>query len=112
MPRKKPAKTPAPKKEKSRILTAQESMDIILPYLEAESFIKFENHRYYPYKGLGENVYRFTVNLLSLDFLISLMENPSVSNVYFTPAAPNPGSGIDGISLVYKVYVRYLHIKE
>lgn len=98
------------KTKKKRVLTPEESLSIIQPFFENDKFLKIENHRYYPYKDLGENVYRFTVNILSLDILASLMEHPQIKDVYFHPAAPNPGSGIDGISLIYKVYLRY-HFK-
>ena len=41
--------------------------------------------------------------MISLDFIISLMEEEEVKNVYFNPSVPPPGSGIDRISLRYKI---------
>ena len=87
-------------------ITPQESIKLITSHIsEQESKIMdFKNHRKHK---LLENTYRFTVSLISLDFLISLMEEPRVSNVYFNPSAPPPGTGVDGISLRYKIYVQY-----
>jgi len=52
-----------------------------------------------------EASFRFTVDLLSLDLLISLMEEPSIKNVLFNPSTPPPGGSTDSISLRYKIYV-------
>jgi hypothetical protein len=93
-----------------RDLTKEESLSIIRRHiLEEESFLGFKNHRKH---DLLENTFRFTVDLISLDFLISLMEEPQVVNVYFNPSAPPPGSSIDGISWRYKVYVQYEREEE
>ena len=54
----------------------------------------------------------FTVNMMSLDLLIAIMEHDQVDNVYFTPVAPAPGKGLDGLSMNYKVYVKYHKIKS
>ena len=90
-----------------RELTAEESLSILKPIAETEEFINFTGHRKFPFKGFGDNVYRFTVNLISLDMLINIMEHEQVRNVYFTPTAAGPGQGMDGISMIYKVYVKY-----
>ena len=44
--------------------------------------------------------------------LINIMEHEQVKNVYFTPAAAGPGQGMDGISMVYRIYVKYHPIQE
>ena len=87
-------------------ITIEESEKIITSYIGEEEgkAMDFKNHRKHP---LFKNTYRFTVSLISLDFLISLMEDDNIQNVYFNPSAPPPGTGIDGISLRYKVYVQY-----
>jgi hypothetical protein len=90
-----------------RSVTEEESREVISPLAEKEDFITISDHRPFPYKGLDENFYRFTVNIMSLDLLISLMEHEKVKNVFFTAAAPGPGQGMDGISMNYKVYVQY-----
>ena len=90
-----------------RAVTEEESKEIISPFAEKEEFVIISDHRSFPYKGLDENFYRFTVNIMSLDLLISLMEHKKVKNVFFTPAAPGPGQGMDGISMNYRVYIQY-----
>ena len=90
---------------KKRDLTLEESLKILTKHIsEKDSILGFKNHRLH---NLLPNTYRFTVDLISLDFLISIMEDDQVKNVYFNPSAPPPGSGIDGISWRYKVYVQY-----
>ena len=95
-----------------RNITEEESREIILPLTEKESFVVVSDHRPFPHKGLGENFYRFTINIMSLDLLISLMEHEKVKNVFFTAAAPGPGQGMDGVSMNYKVYVEYYPIDD
>ena len=92
---------------KSRTITLEESDSILREIVEKEDFINFANHKQWPHKGMGENVYRFDVNMISLDMLINIMEHPQIQNVYFTPAASGPGIAMDGISFTYKVYVKY-----
>jgi len=88
-----------------RDLTAEESIAIIRKHIpEQDTFLEFKNHRKH---GVLDNTYRFTITLISLEFMISLMEEPQVKNVYFNPSAPPPGGSLDGISLRYKVYVEY-----
>ena len=93
-------------------LTLEKSLAILKPIAETEKFINFSAHKKFPFKGLGDNVYRFTVNIISLDMLINIMEHEQVKNVYFTPAAAGPGQGMDGISMVYRIYVKYHPIEE
>ena len=49
---------------------------------------------------------------MSLDLLISIMEHEQVQNVYFTPSSPATGQGMDSISMIYKVYVKYHPVEE
>lgn len=92
----------AKRKEK----TPQQSLDIIKKYIEVEGneILNFKNHRKHT---IRPNVFRFTVDLISLEFIISLMEDEEVKNVYWNPSTPPPGGTIDSISLRYKVYVEY-----
>ena len=87
-------------------ITQEESLEIITRNISEDEMkiMDLKNHRSHK---LLENTFRFTVSIISLDFLISLMEEEQVMNVYFNPSAPPPGTGIDGISLRYKVYVQY-----
>ncbi len=72
---------------------------------EERSFFGFANHRKH---SLKSNTFRFSVAILSLDFLISLMEHPEVKNIYFNPTMASPNDKrIDPISLRYKIYVEY-----
>tara|TARA_B100001248_G_C27344190_1_gene437847 strand:+ start:192 stop:476 length:285 start_codon:yes stop_codon:yes gene_type:complete len=87
-------------------ITQEESLEIITRNISEDEMkiMDLKNHRSHK---LLKNTFRFTVSIISLDFLISLMEEEQVMNVYFNPSAPPPGTGIDGISLRYKVYVQY-----
>ena len=96
----------------TREVTTEELLAILKPLAEKEEFINFTGHRKVPLKGLGEDVYRFTINIMSLDLLISIMEHDAVQNVYFTPSSPATGQGMDSISMIYKVYVKYHPVQE
>ena len=96
----------------SRPITEEESLEILTPLMQKEKFVKFSAHMPFPHRGFGHGVYRFTVNIMSLDLLITIMEHDQVQNVYFTSAAPAPGHGLDGISMNYKVYVKYHPVEE
>ena len=82
------------------------------PLAEKEEFINFTGHKKFPHKGLGDNVYRFTINIMSLDLLISIMEHEQVQNDYFSPSSAATGQGMDSISMIYKVYVKYHPVEE
>mgnify|MGYP001239388869 CR=1 FL=1 len=86
--------------------TTRQSLNIIKKYVDAADaeILNFKNHRKWEPRP---NTYRFTVDLISLEFLISLMEDQKVKNVYFNPSVPPPGGSIDSISLRYKIYVEY-----
>jgi hypothetical protein len=90
-----------------RPVSIEESLKIIEPLVKKEAFIKMNSHKPWPHKDMGENVYRFTINIMSLDLLIRIMEHEQVENVFFTAAAAAPGQGMDGVSMNYKVYVKY-----
>tara|TARA_B100000073_G_C23627647_1_gene531192 strand:+ start:114 stop:425 length:312 start_codon:yes stop_codon:yes gene_type:complete len=91
--------------KKLRELRPKESMTILSNYIKDENeILGFKNHRKH---NLKQNTFRFTIDLMSLEFLISLMEDERVKNVYFNPSVPPPGGTVDSISLRYKVYVEY-----
>tara|TARA_Y100000310_G_scaffold315221_1_gene365524 strand:- start:290 stop:601 length:312 start_codon:yes stop_codon:yes gene_type:complete len=94
------------KPKNKRDLTIDESFKILQKYLARESnkLINFKNHKKH---SLDKNVFRFTIDLMSLDFLISLIDDDAVKNVYWNAAIPPPGGSIDSISLRFKVYVQY-----
>ncbi len=94
---------------KLRELQPKESMTILSAYIKDENeILGFKNHRKH---NLKPNTYRFTIDLMSLEFLISLMEDEKIKNVYFNPSIPPPGGTTDSISLRYKVYVEYEMVK-
>lgn len=95
--------------KKTRELTIDESLEVVQKYIQNENeILKFKNHRKH---DIRPNVYRFTVDLISLEFLIQLMEDEKVKNVYFNPSVPPPGGSVDSISLRYKIYVQYHGVK-
>ena len=98
---------------KVRHVTEEESFNILKPYLSTGyKFIKWRDHMPYHYNKFGGGVFRFTINMMSLDLLINIMEHDQVENVYFVAVAAPPGEGLDGISMNYKIYVKYHPITE
>jgi hypothetical protein len=94
---------------KTRELTIDESLKVLEKYIQNENeILNFKNHKKH---DIRPNVYRFTVDLISLEFLIQLMEDDAVKNVYFNPSVPPPGGTVDSISLRYKIYVQYHRVK-
>ncbi len=96
----------ATRKTAKKELTEAQSLRILKKYVDKESdFLNFKNHKKFTPRN---NTFRFTVDLISLEFLISIMEDAKVKNVYFNPSVPPPGGSIDSISMRYKIYVEYL----
>lgn len=92
-----------------RDLTLEESKDIIAKHIEGkEELLQFKNHKKF---NKLNNTFRFTINIISLDFLLGLMKDSAIANVHFNPSIPPPGTGMDGISLRYKVYIEYHKVK-
>tara|TARA_A100001015_G_scaffold305993_1_gene399585 strand:+ start:287 stop:571 length:285 start_codon:yes stop_codon:yes gene_type:complete len=93
-----------------RDLTKEESNEIILELIGEEyNFLNFKNHRKHK---ISENTFRFTVDFISLDFLLKAMEHDKIKNVFFNPSAPPPGGSVDGISLRYKIYLSYYQVED
>ena len=93
--------------KKDKVRTPEQSEILIRGYLkEYEELFDFKNHKKYSL-GPRENIYRFTIKLLSLDFLGRMAKDKRIKNVMFSPSTPPPGAGIDSISMRYKVYVEY-----
>ena len=85
-------------------MTEEQSMKILSKYLDKQSSLvmDFKNHRKFPLKG-KEKVFRFTLDLLSLEFLTSLSKDRKVKNVYWNPSTPPPI--VTGkLSMVFKVH--------
>jgi hypothetical protein len=95
-------------KEEEKIKTQEESENLLKDYLEDyDDIIDFRNHKEFKKLGNRKNVYRFTVKLISLDFLEKVAKDKRVRNIMFSPSTPPPGAGIDSISMRYKIYIEY-----
>ena len=55
----------------------------------------------------NDDLYQTTMEKMSLDALITLLDHPDVKNVFFHPSVAPPGSGVDGIALRYRVYFEF-----
>jgi hypothetical protein len=95
-------------KEEEKIKTVEGSERLINEYLsEYHDIVDFRNHKEYKKLGNRKNVYRFTVKLITLDFLEKVAKDKRVKNIMFSPSTPPPGAGIDSISMRYKIYIEY-----
>ena len=95
----------ATRKRVKKELTEAQSLRILKKYADKETdLLNFKNHKKFDKRS---NTFRFTVDVISLEFLISIMEDERVKNVYFNPSVPPPGGSLDSISMRYKVYVEY-----
>tara|TARA_Y100000114_G_C11691196_1_gene293664 strand:- start:419 stop:754 length:336 start_codon:yes stop_codon:yes gene_type:complete len=93
--------------EEEKITTLKQSEEFLLSVLEDyKDLVDFKNHKNYKL-GNRDNVYRFTIKLLSLDMLVKVGSDKRVKNIFFSAANPPPGGGIDSISMRYKVYIEY-----
>tara|TARA_Y100001937_G_C6962196_1_gene259388 strand:- start:7 stop:327 length:321 start_codon:yes stop_codon:yes gene_type:complete len=96
-----------PLKEIEKIRSPKESEDLILNYIEEyRDLLDFRNHVHKP-TDHRQNLYRFTVKVLSLDLLTKLSKDKRVKNVFYAASAAPPGGSIDSISLRFKVFVEY-----
>ncbi len=97
--------------EKERVRTSDESYEIISEMLnDQEIFVDMSTHVHFVdtnARKTYENVFKFTVKLLSLDFLNKVSKDRRVKNVYFTARHSHPGGGADGISLRQRIIVEY-----
>ena len=100
--------------EKSqKIKTHNQSIEflqkLIQKYNEISEIIDFRNHREYVSDLVPENkkAFRFTVKLISANFINDLVTDPRVSHVFYAASHAPPGGALDSISLRYKIYVIY-----
>jgi hypothetical protein len=95
----------ATRKRVKKELTEAQSLRVLKKYVDRETdLLNFKNHKKFDKR---DNTFRFTVDVISLEFLISIMEDEKVKNVYFNPSVPPPGGSLDSISMRYKVYVEF-----
>ena len=55
---------------------------------------------------------QFTINVLSLDLLFSMMELDEVENVYFHPSSPPTRAHMYPTAMRYRVYVEFVDLVE
>tara|TARA_Y100000592_G_scaffold101148_1_gene186026 strand:+ start:9965 stop:10285 length:321 start_codon:yes stop_codon:yes gene_type:complete len=89
--------------------TAAQSLKILKEvYKGVDEFygINWENHKKV---SMGDkNCYRVTIEILSIDSILKLMEHDRVKNVFWHPSYSPPGAGVDAIALRYRLYVEYI----
>ena len=94
-------------KEEDKIRDSESSLELVTQYVsEYLDIIDLRNHKKYKLSK-RDNVYRFTVKAISLDFLQKVASDKRVKNVFFSPSTPPPGGGFDSISMRYKIYIEY-----
>ena len=102
-------KKPRRRRRKVKITTAQSLKILKEAFRGTDKFhgINWENHRKADLKGL-DNCYRITIEILSIDSILKLMEHDRVKNVFWHPSYSPPGAGVDAIALRYRLYVEYI----
>lgn len=96
-----------PVKESDKIRNKDQSEKLTKELLADDGdLIDITPHQIYT-KTDRENVYRFTIRLLSLDFLNKLGADRRVKNVFWTSRHSHPGGGADSISLRHQIFVEY-----
>jgi len=97
--------------EKEKVRTSEDSFSVISEMIDGqEHFVDMSSHTNYldrETRRAFPNIYKFTVKLLSLDFLNKVSKDRRVKNVFFTSRHAHPGGGTDGISLRQRVIVEY-----
>ncbi len=95
-------------KEDEKIKNEEESLELILEHLGDDlELMDMQSHfKFTKFEG-KEKIYRFTLKLMSLDFLARLGKDKRVKNVFFAARHPHPGGGADTISLRHKVLIEY-----
>ena len=66
--------------------------------------VNWENFRNYEQL---KNCYSITIRVMSLNTLISVMEDSRVKKVFYHPSVAPPGAGMTTLALRYKLYVQY-----
>ena len=101
----------SPPPEQEKIKTENESYDLVFSIIEEnKELIDMSSHVKYsdPFSDIQyENIYKFTVKLLSIDFLNKISKDRRVQNVYFSARHSHPGGATDSISLRQRVMVEY-----
>ena len=94
--------------EDEKIKTKEQSLSLIEGYMvEDSAILDLQSHRKYENFEGKDTVYRFTIKLLSLDFLSKLANDKRVKNVYFASRHSHPRGGADAISLRQNILIEY-----
>ena len=97
--------------EKEKIKSADESFMAVSKMIEGqEHHVDMSSHSIFIDRSESarrENVYKFTVKLLSLDFLNKVSKDKRVKNVFFAARHAHPGGSVDGISLRQRIIIEY-----
>ena len=97
--------------EKERIKSPEESYELVSNLISAySSFVDMSEHTLYRDMSTGQmvpNTYKFTVKLLSLDFLNKVSKDKRVKNLFFSARHSHPGGGSESICLRQRVIVEY-----
>ena len=97
--------------EKEKVRSAEESFKVISEMIiDQEYFVDMSKHTNFKDRETKEkkdNIFKFTVKLLSLDFLNKVAKDRRVKNVYFAARHASPGTGSDSVSLRQRVIVEY-----
>ena len=98
--------------ESEKIRTPQESYNLALDFLEGDEnkFVDMSTHANYVIPETRkklDNVFKFTVKLLSLDFINKLSKDRRVKNVFFAARHSHPGGASDSASLRQRIIIEY-----
>jgi hypothetical protein len=105
-----PEKPKPKRKRRMRKTTQVQSLRILKQIFKGQDDflgINWENHRKVELEK-NKNVYRITIEILSLEPILKLTEHERVKNVYWHPSYAPPGTGKDAIALRYRLYVEYV----
>lgn len=94
----------------TRLLSHTDAMNIVLKYTKGqEKILNLKNFRKVTrFQGQKPvNMYKFTVDLLLIELIFDLNSDEHVETVMWNASMPPPGSGIDGVSMRYKVYIQF-----
>ena len=97
--------------EKDKVKSAEESYNLVKNMIDDQDYMMdMSDHMEYldpVSKEKIKNSYKFTVRLLSLDFLNKESKDRRVKNVFFTSRHSQPGGSSDSISLRQRIIIEY-----
>lgn len=97
-------------KEDKKIRSENQSLQLIESHLTPEElpFMDVKSHRKYTKIEEKDNVYQFTIKMMSLGFLVRMGKDSRVKNIYFASRHSAPGLSIDSVSLRHNIIVEYV----